>query len=270
VGESGCGKSTLARVILGLLPPSAGEVLVDGQRVADMDRRARARLIQPVFQDPFSSLNPRRRVRDVVSMPLDAQGDVPAAEARRRVDEMLARVGLDPSMGERYPAELSGGQRQRVAIARALVLRPRIVVCDEPTSALDVSVQAQILNLLAELRDALGLTYLFISHNLAVVEHVATEVAVMYLGRIVERRETSALFGAPAHPYTKALLASVLTPEPGLGIPDTGLGDAMPDPSNVPPGCSFHPRCPVATARCRVDIPATARVAGGQSDCHLL
>jgi peptide/nickel transport system ATP-binding protein len=270
VGESGCGKSTLARVILGLLPPTAGEVLVDGQRVADMDRRARARLIQPVFQDPFSSLNPRRRVRDVVSMPLDAQGDVPAAEARRRVDEMLARVGLDPSMGERYPAELSGGQRQRVAIARALVLRPRIVVCDEPTSALDVSVQAQILNLLAELRDALGLTYLFISHNLAVVEHVATEVAVMYLGRIVERRETSALFGAPAHPYTKALLASVLTPEPGLGIPDTGLGDAMPDPSNVPPGCSFHPRCPVATARCRVDIPATARVAGGQSDCHLL
>ena len=270
VGESGCGKSTLARVILGLLPPTAGEVLVDGQRVADMDRRARARLIQPVFQDPFSSLNPRRRVRDVVSMPLDAQGDVPAAEARRRVDEMLARVGLDPSMGERYPAELSGGQRQRVAIARALVLRPRIVVCDEPTSALDVSVQAQILNLLAELRDALGLTYLFISHNLAVVEHVATEVAVMYLGRIVEQRETSALFGAPAHPYTKALLASVLTPEPGLGIPDTGLGDAMPDPSNVPPGCSFHPRCPVATARCRVDIPATARVAGGQSDCHLL
>ena len=270
VGESGCGKSTLARVILGLLPPSAGEVLVDGQRVADMDRRARARLIQPVFQDPFSSLNPRRRVRDVVSMPLDAQGDVPAAEARRRVDEMLARVGLDPSMGERYPAELSGGQRQRVAIARALVLRPRIVVCDEPTSALDVSVQAQILNLLAELRSDLGLTYRFISPNLAVVEHVATEVAVMYLGRIVERRETSALFGAPAHPYTKALLASVLTPEPGLGIPDTGLGDAMPDPSNVPPGCSFHPRCPVATARCRVDIPATARVAGGQSDCHLL
>jgi peptide/nickel transport system ATP-binding protein len=245
-------------------------VLVDGQRVADMDRRARARLIQPVFQDPFSSLNPRRRVRDVVSMPLDAQGDVPSAEARRRVDEMLARVGLDPAMGERYPAELSGGQRQRVAIARALVLRPRIVVCDEPTSALDVSVQAQILNLLAELRSALGLTYLFISHNLAVVEHVATEVAVMYLGRIVERRETGALFGAPAHPYTKALLASVLTPEPGLGIPDTGLGDAMPDPSNVPPGCSFHPRCPVATARCRAEIPATARVAGGQSDCHLL
>ena len=270
VGESGCGKSTLARVILGLLPPSEGEVLVDGQRVAAMDRRARARLIQPVFQDPFSSLNPRRRVRDIVAMPLDAQGDVPAGETRRRVEEMLARVGLDPAMGERYPAELSGGQRQRVAIARALVLRPRIVVCDEPTSALDVSVQAQILNLLAELRAALGLTYVFISHNLAVVEHVATEVAVMYLGRIVERRETGALFGAPAHPYTRALLASVLTPEPGLGIPDTGLGDAMPDPSNVPPGCSFHPRCPVATARCRTEVPRVAAVAGGHSSCHLL
>jgi peptide/nickel transport system ATP-binding protein len=176
---------------------------------------------------------------------------------------MLERVGLSAAQGQRYPAELSGGQRQRVAIARALVLEPRIVVCDEPTSALDVSVQAQILNLLAELRRDLGLTYLFISHNLAVVEHVATEVAVMYLGRIVERR-------APAHPYTKALLASVLTPEPGLGIPDTGLGDTMPDPSNVPPGCRFHPRCPVAIAACRSQVPALTRVAGGQAECHLV
>ncbi|MBL8697576.1 MAG: ATP-binding cassette domain-containing protein, partial [Alphaproteobacteria bacterium] len=239
VGESGCGKSTLARVILGLLEPSAGEVLIDGKRLADLDRRARARLIQPVFQDPFSSLNPRRRVRDIVALPLSAQGDLPAHEMQARVDEMLGRVGLDPAMGVRYPAELSGGQRQRVAIARALVLRPRIVVCDEPTSALDVSVQAQILNLLAELRRELGLTYLFISHNLAVVEHVASAVAVMYLGRIVEQRTTGALFHAPRHPYTKALLASVLTPEPGLGIPDTQLGDAMPDPANVPPGCRF-------------------------------
>ena len=270
VGESGCGKSTLARVILGLLPPSAGEVLVDGQRVAEMDRRARARLIQPVFQDPFSSLNPRRRVRDVVGMPLAAQGDRSRAEMARRVDAILERVGLTAAQGERYPAELSGGQRQRVAIARALVLEPRIVVCDEPTSALDVSVQAQILNLLAELRRDLGLTYLFISHNLAVVEHVATEVAVMYLGRIVERRETGALFAAPAHPYTRALLASVLTPEPGLGIPDTGLGDTMPDPSNVPPGCRFHPRCPVAVDACRSRAPATARVAGGAAECHLV
>jgi peptide/nickel transport system ATP-binding protein len=270
VGESGCGKSTLARVILGLLPPTAGEVLVDGRRIAQMDRRERARLIQPVFQDPFSSLNPRRRVRDIVAMPLDAQGDRAGAEVARRVDAILERVGLSAAQGERYPAELSGGQRQRVAIARALVLEPRIVVCDEPTSALDVSVQAQILNLLAELRRDLGLTYLFISHNLAVVEHVATEVAVMYLGRIVERRETSALFAAPAHPYTKALLASVLTPEPGLGIPDTGLGDTMPDPSNVPPGCRFHPRCPVAIAACRSQPPARAQIAGGQAECHLV
>ncbi|MFC7540124.1 ATP-binding cassette domain-containing protein [Siccirubricoccus deserti] len=200
VGESGCGKSTLARIILGLLPPTAGEVLVEGRRLAAMDRRARARLIQPVFQDPFASLNPRRRIRDIVAMPLVAQGDIPARQVADRAAEMLARVGLSAEQAERYPAQLSGGQRQRVAIARALVLRPRIVICDEPTSALDVSVQAQILNLLAELRRELNLTYLFISHNLAVVEHVATEVAVMYLGRIVERATADALFRAPQHP----------------------------------------------------------------------
>ena len=194
VGESGCGKSTLARLILGLLEPSAGDIMVEGQRVIDMDRRARARLIQPVFQDPFASLNPLARIHDIVAMPLRAQGSFDRAEVARRVDEMLARVGLSAEMGRRLPTELSGGQRQRVAIARALVLRPRIVVCDEPTSALDVSVQAQILNLLSELRRDLGLTYLFISHNLAVVEHVASEVAVMYLGRFVERAPTETLF----------------------------------------------------------------------------
>ena len=194
VGKSGCGKSTLARLILGLLPPTAGDITVEGQRVLDMDRRARARLIQPVFQDPFASLNPLARVRDIVAMPLKAQGNITTGEIAKRVDEMLARVGLSAEMGRRLPTELSGGQRQRVAIARALVLRPRIVVCDEPTSALDVSVQAQILNLLAELRRDLGLTYLFISHNLAVVEHVASEVAVMYLGRFVERAPTETLF----------------------------------------------------------------------------
>ncbi len=269
VGESGCGKSTLARLILGLLEPTAGDVLVDGQRLSGMDRRARARLIQPVFQDPFASLNPKRRVRDIVAMPLLAQGSIGRAEMDRRVDEALDRVGLSIHQGTRVPAQLSGGQRQRVAIARALVLRPRIVVCDEPTSALDVSVQAQILNLLAELRTDLGLTYLFISHNLAVVEHIASEVAVMYLGRIVERTESESLFAAPRHPYTRALLASVLTPEPGLGVPDVGLGDIMPDPANIPPGCRFHPRCPVAIGICSTEAPKPAHGAAGLVECHL-
>ncbi|NKC31183.1 ABC transporter ATP-binding protein [Falsiroseomonas selenitidurans] len=269
VGESGCGKSTLARMILGLMPPSEGEVLVDGQRLDTMDRRARARLIQPVFQDPFSSLNPRRRVRDIVAQPLAAQGDIPRAAMQRRVAEALERVGLSAEQGGRFPSQLSGGQRQRVAIARALVLRPRIVICDEPTSALDVSVQAQILNLLAELRRDLGLTYLFISHNLAVVEHVASEVAVMYLGRIVERQESEALFRDPQHPYTRALLDSVLTPEPGLGVPDVGLGDIMPDPANVPPGCRFHPRCPKAFAPCATQAPRLTALPTGQVECHL-
>jgi peptide/nickel transport system ATP-binding protein len=270
VGESGCGKSTLARIILGLLAPTAGEVLVEGQRLAAMDRRARARLIQPVFQDPFASLNPRRRIRDIVAMPLVAQGGIPARQIAERVAAMLDRVGLSAEQAERYPAQLSGGQRQRVAIARALVLRPRIVICDEPTSALDVSVQAQILNLLAELRRELNLTYLFISHNLAVVEHVATEVAVMYLGRIVEQATAEALFHAPQHPYTRALLASVLTPEPGLGVPDIGLGETLPDPANIPPGCRFHPRCPVAEPRCAVTTPRAIAIAGGAAECLLL
>lgn len=269
VGESGCGKSTLAKIILGLLEPTAGEVLVDGRSLATLDRRERARLIQPVFQDPFSSLNPRRRIRDIVALPLVAQGGIPSNEVRVRVDDMLERVGLDPAMGDRLPAQLSGGQRQRVAIARALVLRPRIVVCDEPTSALDVSVQAQILNLLAELQRELGLAYVFISHNLAVVQHVANDVAVMYLGRIVERNETESLFRAPRHPYTRALLASVLTPEPGLGIPDTGLNDVMPDAANIPAGCRFHPRCPLAVERCVIERPAPISDGRGQVECHL-
>ncbi|HLG44947.1 MAG TPA: ABC transporter ATP-binding protein [Reyranella sp.] len=269
VGESGCGKSTLARLILGLLPADSGDIVIDGQRLVELDRKARARLIQPVFQDPFASLNPLARVRDIVAMPLVAQGRFAKAEIVKTVEEMLSRVGLSKEMGGRLPAELSGGQRQRVAIARALVLRPRIVVCDEPTSALDVSVQAQILNLLAELRRDLGLTYLFISHNLAVVEHVASEVAVMYLGRLVEREPTETLFAKPEHPYTKALLASVLTPEPGLGVPDVGLGDSLPDPANIPSGCRFHPRCPIAEPRCATTTPTLKPRPNGGVECLL-
>ncbi len=269
VGESGCGKSTLARLILGLHPPSSGDILVAGRQLADMDRRERAKLIQPVFQDPFSSLNPRRSVHDIVGMPLAAAG-TRGAEITQRVHAMLDRVGLSREMAGRLPAQLSGGQRQRVAIARALVLRPEIVVCDEPTSALDVSVQAQILNLLAELRRELGLTLLFISHNLAVVEHICDEVAVMYLGRIVEHAPTDALFHAPAHPYTRALLASVLTPEPGRGIPDVGLGDIYPDPANIPPGCRFHPRCPMAIDACRSETPEPRLRDGRMAECLLV
>ncbi len=268
VGESGCGKSTLARLILGLHAPTGGDILVDGQALGAMGRRERARLIQPVFQDPFSSLNPRRLIRDIVGLPLAAQG-IGGDEITERVHAMLERVGLTREMAGRLPAQLSGGQRQRVAIARALVLRPRIVVCDEPTSALDVSVQAQILNLLAELRRDLGLTLVFISHNLAVVEHICDEVAVMYLGRIVEHTDTDALFTAPTHPYTRALLASVLTPEPGLGIPDVGLGDAYPDPANIPPGCRFHPRCPMVTDRCRTETPAPRMIGERVVECLL-
>ena len=263
VGESGCGKSTLARLLLGLLAPSGGTVRIAGQDLAAMHRKARARLIQPVFQDPMSSLNPRRRVGDIVALPLIVQG-VARAERRRRVAAMLERVGLAPEMASRYPAQLSGGQRQRVAIARALIPEPRILVCDEPTSALDVSVQAQILNLLADLRAALKLTLVFISHNLAVVEHIADEVAVMYLGRIVEHGRSEHVFAAPLHPYTRALLASVLTPEPGLGLPEVPLGEGHPDPANIPPGCRFHPRCPVAIDICRVRPPERRSV-----ECHL-
>jgi peptide/nickel transport system ATP-binding protein len=265
VGESGCGKSTLARVMLGLLPPSQGSVRVDGRALAGMDRRERARLIQPVFQDPTSSLNPRRSVEDVIALALDAAGGVRGEVRRKRVHDMMERVGLSPAVASRRPGQLSGGQRQRVAIARALVLGPRILVCDEPTSALDVSVQAQILNLLMDLRAAMDLTLVFISHNLAVVEHVADEVAVMYLGRIVEHAATDTVFGERRHPYTRALLASVLTPEPGLGLPELRLGDATPDPANIPPGCRFHTRCPVAIPRCLTEPPARRSV-----ECHLV
>jgi len=269
VGESGSGKSTLGRMLLGLIPPDSGTIRVGGEDVSAISRRALARRIQPVFQDPYSSLNPRKSVASIVALPLAVLGISTARERRARALAMLDRVGLPARYADVYPGELSGGQRQRVAIARALVVEPDIVLLDEPTSALDVSVQSQILNLLLDLKEELGLTYLFISHNLAVISHIATRVAVMYLGRIVETAARAEIFEAPRHPYTRALLASVLTPEPGLGVPDIGLGLAFPNPLKPPPGCAFHPRCPDAGPRCRVEAPAVIGDAQGAVACHL-
>jgi len=270
VGESGCGKSTLGRMLLGLLPVSAGEIRLEGRLLAATGTRALARRVQPIFQDPYSSLNPRKTVGAIVGLPLAVHGiEADARARRRRVQETMERVGLPARFFHSYPNQLSGGQRQRVAIARALVMRPEIIICDEPTSALDVSVQSQILNLLEDMRREFDLTYLLISHNLAVVEHIATRVAVMYLGRIVEEAATASLFRAPRHPYTRALLASVLTPEPGLGVPDTHLGVSFPNPIAPPPGCTFHPRCAEAMPVCRERAPAALADARGRVECHL-
>jgi peptide/nickel transport system ATP-binding protein len=254
VGESGCGKSTLARMLLGLTPPTEGAIRLDGQDIRNLGRRALARRVQPIFQDPYSSLNPRRSIASIVSLPLEVHG-IPNPKQHKAI-EMLERVGLPPRLAHNTPGQLSGGQRQRVAIARALVMHPEIVICDEPTSALDVSVQAQIMNLLMDLRREFNLTYVFISHNLAVVEHIATHVAVMYLGRVVESAAT-------------AQLASVLTPEPGLGIPDMGLGLSFPDPLRPPSGCPFHPRCQQAMAQCKTERPVLVRREQSVVACHL-
>ncbi|ANN78536.1 ABC transporter ATP-binding protein [Bordetella flabilis] len=267
VGESGCGKSTLARMLLGLIPPTQGTITMDGTDISQMPRRKLARRVQPVFQDPYSSLNPRRSIASIVSLPLEVHGiDNPG---QRKAIDMLERVGLPARLANNTPGQLSGGQRQRVAIARALVMNPEVVICDEPTSALDVSVQAQIMNLLMDLRREFNLTYVFISHNLAVVEHIATEVAVMYLGRIVEAGPAAEVFRRPRHPYTQALLASVLTPEPGLGIPDMGLGLSFPDPVNPPSGCPFHPRCSHAMPVCATRRPALLPREQALVACHL-
>jgi len=269
VGESGCGKTTLARMLLGLLPPSSGMISIDGQPISSLGRRDVATLLQPVFQDPYSSLNPRKSVGAIITLPLRIHSAPQPATWRARVEAMMERVGLSQALYDNYPSQLSGGQRQRVAIARALINEPRMVICDEPTSALDVSVQSQILNLLQDLRRDLGLTYLLISHNLAVVEHMATRVAVMYLGRIVEEADTDQLFRAPKHPYTQALLASVLTPEPGLGIPDTHLGITYPNPLDMPSGCRFHPRCSRVMELCKSVPPHQTISESGTVECHL-
>jgi peptide/nickel transport system ATP-binding protein len=269
VGESGCGKSTLAKILLGLEAPTTGQVLVDGQEIGEQDRLSLARRIQPIFQDPYSSLNPRKSIFDIVSLPLRVHGIGNRTQWEKQVREILDIVGLPARVMNTYPSQMSGGQRQRVAIARALIMKPEIVICDEPTSALDVSVQSQILNLLGELRREFGLTYLFISHDLAVVEHLASRVAVMYLGRIVEEADVAGLFDHARHPYTQALLQSVLTPEPGLGVPDTQLGMAYPNPIDPPSGCRFHPRCPLATDYCKSHAPRPIRTDQGLVECHL-
>ena len=259
VGESGCGKSTLARCIVGLQPPTEGLVRFDGADLRGLSgsaRKSARRDLTMVFQDPYSSLNPRRRVIDVVAAPLDIQGLARGAERRRQVDEMLELVGLEPAHASRYPHEFSGGQRQRIGIARALITKPRLLVCDEPVSALDVSIQAQILNLLVGLREELGLTLVFIAHDLGVIRHISQRIAVMYMGRIVEIAETDQLFAQPIHPYTEGLLAAVPVPDPTRHVDDDQLlsGD-VPLASAPPGGCAFHPRCSYAIERCSNEQP---------------
>ena len=271
VGESGCGKSTLARLILGLLQPSAGDIAVEGQRVLDMDRKARARLIQPVFQDPFASLNPRHSVGRIVGEPLWVHGLSSRRRSEPRVRELLKVVGLPADAVSRYPHEFSGGQRQRIGLARALALNPDFLVCDEPVSALDVSIQAGVVNLLEELRARLGLSYLFVAHDLSVVRHIADRVAVMYLGRVAEIGEVDEVYGAPAHPYTQALLSAVPVPDPTAREHRERIilhGD-VPSPANIPSGCRFRTRCWKAQDICAEQEPELVdRGQGHPSACH--
>ena len=269
VGESGCGKTTLAQILLGLQAPTTGDVRYDGQSAAGFTRRDVARRIQPIFQDPYSSLNPTKTIRSIISLPLRVHKVGDPGEWEQKVMDMLALVGLPHRVASSYPSQLSGGQRQRVAVARALIMRPEVVICDEPTSALDVSVQSQILNLLQDLKNELGLTYLLISHNLAVVEHMADRVAVMYLGRIVEEADTETLFEQPRHPYTRALLESVLTPDPSLGVPDASLGAVFPNPMAPPTGCTFHPRCAECMDICKSEKPSVTTFGDSRVECHL-
>ena len=257
VGESGCGKTTMGRCILRLEKPTAGEILYDGVDIAKLDRKelvALRRRIQVIFQDPYSSLNPRQKVGRIIGEPMMVHGV--EKDARRRTDrvrELLSVCGLNPNFADRYPHEMSGGQRQRVGIARALALNPEFIVCDEAVSALDVSIQAQIINLLEDLRDKFNLTYLFIAHDLSVVRHLCQRVAVMYLGRVVELAECDELFDHPLHPYTKALLGAVPVPDPTVEAERAfqPVRGEVPSPINPPPGCVFHPRCPIAVEQCR-------------------
>jgi len=272
VGESGCGKSTVARLICGLYGPTRGSVIFDGVNLASITHRAEMltmrRRFQMIFQDPYASLNPRWRVQEIIAEPIrshDLVKDEPSLV--KRVGELLTDVGLSPQDGEKYPHEFSGGQRQRISIARALSSNPEFLVCDEPTSALDVSVQAQILNLMKDLQREHGLTYLFISHNLAVVSHISTRVGVMYLGRIVEIADTKTLFKRPLHPYTQMLQSSI--PDITMsGKPRTPVAGEVPNPLDPPSGCTFNPRCPYAKEKCREVRPELLPFDGAQVACH--
>jgi peptide/nickel transport system ATP-binding protein len=272
VGESGCGKSTLGRIVAGILPPSAGTVMFRGRprdALAGAEAHAAALKVQMIFQDPMASLNPRMQVADIVGEAPLVHGIVTRGERRDYVSTLLARVGLDPRYAMRYPHQFSGGQRARIGIARALAVKPDFLVCDESVAALDVSIQAQILNLFMELRRDLKLTYLFISHDLGVVEHLSDRVVIMYLGRVVEIAATEALFRAPNHPYTRALLANVprLEAKKQRFAPVAG---EIPSPLAPPSGCHFHPRCPFAMPHCKAEAPALAEIAPGHwSACHL-
>jgi peptide/nickel transport system ATP-binding protein len=269
VGESGCGKSTIARLAVGLYTPSDGDILFEGQALSNARAQpALRRRMNMIFQDPYASLNPRWRVADIVAEPIRVFGLATRPnEVLGRVTSLLGQVGLTVRDGEKYPHEFSGGQRQRISIARALASEPDFLVCDEPTSALDVSVQAQILNLMRDLQQRLGLTYLFISHNLAVVRHMADRLGVMYLGRIVEQGAAEAIFQRPRHPYTRLLLDAIPDLEQ-VGRARTAVGGELPSPIAPPPGCAFHPRCPLAQDRCRVEKPVHVTAGDVQVACH--
>lgn len=276
VGESGCGKSTLGRAILRLIQPTAGEVLFQGQDLAHLsdDKLQKQRqYMQMIFQDPFSSLNPRMTIEDIVAEPLRTFNIAKGDDLRRKVQDLLRRVGMDPRYIRRYPHEFSGGQCQRIGIARALALNPKIIVADEPISALDVSIQAQILNLMEELQKELGLTYIFIAHDLAAVHHISDRIAVMYLGKIVEISDSETIIRSPKHPYTQALIKAVPIPNPRLEKQreHVALKGDVPSPMNPPSGCTFHPRCPVAIDRCKTEIPTLRDLsAAHKAACHLV